>query len=450
MKNRMRSILTVLIAQLLCAALLGGCASPAAPSASAGNGAVVAAVNTRRSYTAKSNEEFIMSDDYQAFRKEMTDLRKAAEPYRDELSGFSQDVITQILASEQAENRVISPVNLFLATAMLAECADGDTQKEILSALHVSDTAQLRKAAEAVWNANYADAPTLTSLLADSMWLSDEIAYEPDTRKVLAEHYHASSYSGKMGSEEMNKALQDWTNENTKDLLKDYTKDLATDPRTVLALVSTIYFKTAWQDPFRAEETEKAVFHGASADAECDMMHESGMDQYYYGKGFSAIVKNFAEGGGMYFFLPDEGTSLADVVKNPECLAIVSDPWDYENSRTVIVNESIPKFTLSGKTDLTQPLKELGITKAFDADAADFGNLTKDTDAFVSQAEHAAVVAIDEEGMTGAAYTAYVMAGAGMPPEETVDFVLDRPFYFIAASADGTVLFAGTVSDIGA
>ena len=35
------------------------------------------------------------------------------------------------------------------------------------------------------------------------------------------------------------------------------------------------------------------------------------------------------------------------------------------------------------------------------------------------------------------------------PPEEVVDFVLDRPFLFVLASDDGLPLFAGTVAQPG-
>ena len=66
----------------------------------------------------------------------------------------------------------------------------------------------------------------------------------------------------------------------------------------------------------------------------------------------------------------------------------------------------------------------------------------------MSKAEHAANLSIDEEGVTGAAYTDIGLCGAGMPPEEVVDFVLDRPFLFLVTSRDGSILFAGSVCDI--
>ena len=65
---------------------------------------------------------------------------------------------------------------------------------------------------------------------------------------------------------------------------------------------------------------------------------------------------------------------------------------------------------------------------------------------FLSQAKHAARVAIDEEGVIAAAYTVMAAAGAAMPPDERVEFTLDRPFLFAVTGESGAVLFAGIVN----
>ena len=49
----------------------------------------------------------------------------------------------------------------------------------------------------------------------------------------------------------------------------------------------------------------------------------------------------------------------------------------------------------------------------------------------------------------GPVSVADLASGAAMPPEEEIDFVLDRPFAFIITGLDGLPLFAGTVWDIG-
>ena len=54
------------------------------------------------------------------------------------------------------------------------------------------------------------------------------------------------------------------------------------------------------------------------------------------------------------------------------------------------------KFNVSSKTNLTDVMKELGITDVFEQHTADFSPLSDDTDIYVDKAEHAAMVEIDE------------------------------------------------------
>lgn len=42
--------------------------------------------------------------------------------------------------------------------------------------------------------------------------------------------------------------------------------------------------------------------------------------------------------------------------------------------------------------------------------------------------------------------TVMMMAGAAAPPEEEMDFVLDRPFLFAITGYDGLPLFVGVVN----
>ena len=92
-------------------------------------------------------------------------------------------------------------------------------------------------------------------------------------------------------------------------------------------------------------------------------------------------------------------------------------------------------------------LRALGVTDVFDAGKADFSPLTDKADSiFLSQAKHSARVTIDEEGVVAAAYTVMVACGAALPPDERVEFTLDRPFLFAVTGESGEILFAGIVN----
>ena len=87
---------------------------------------------------------------------------------------------------------------------------------------------------------------------------------------------------------------------------------------------------------------------------------------------------------------------------------------------------------------------DMGITDLFQFGAADF-SASLEEPAFISAANQAVRVKIDETGVTAAAYIELPGAGAAAPPEEIIDFVLDRPFLFVITDYTGIPLFAGSV-----
>ncbi len=57
--------------------------------------------------------------------------------------------------------------------------------------------------------------------MGSSLWLDSGLHYKRATVKLLAEEYYASVFRGDLGSENLNKALQECLNEQTGGLLKE-------------------------------------------------------------------------------------------------------------------------------------------------------------------------------------------------------------------------------------
>ena len=176
-------------------------------------------------------------------------------------------------------------------------------------------------------------------------------------------------------------------------------------------------------------------------------MHKGGSNTYYWADQFGAVSLTLEGSGKMWFLLPDEGVSMDDLLADEQTMAFLNSNGNWENSKHLIVNMSVPKFDVVSDFDLGEGLRALGVTDVFDVEAADFSPMTEDVAEIVlSKAEHAARVTIDEEGVTAVAYTVMMMAGAAAPPKDEMDFVLDRPFLFAITSADGLPLFVGLVN----
>ncbi len=382
---------------------------------------------------------------YDAWWADRKKQMEQPEGYADVLDSYLRAVIPQLLTGGAGENKACSPINIYMALAMLAETTDGESREQILALLGSSDLDALRTEASAVWNANYCDDGAVTSILASSLWLNDQISFKQETMDALAQYYYASSYRGEMGSAAFDQALQDWIDQQTGGLLKEQASGLTMDKETVLALATTIYFRAKWSGEFSERNTSTDTFHADNGDVTCDFMHQSGTNTYYWGDRFSAVAKSLENSGAMWFLLPDEGVTPEELLADEQAMDFLLSGGESAENKYLIVNLSVPKFDIASELDLTASLKKMGITDVFDPSVSDFSPMTDDAEAYLSQAKHAARVAIDEEGVTAAAYTVMMAAGAAAPPEEEVDFTLNRPFVFAITGTDGLPLFAGIV-----
>ncbi|MCI8447701.1 MAG: serpin family protein [Eubacterium sp.] len=383
------------------------------------------------------------------------DIRQRGEltGYEKGLDGFLQRSTKQFLSGAGEKNIAYSPLNVYMALGMLAELTDGDSRQQVLDLLGSGDMEQLRRQASDLWNANYRSDGAVYSVLASSIWLNEDVDIVQKTMDTLAEIYYASAYQGKMGSKELNQMFQNWLNEQTGGLLKEQVSSIGLNPQTVLALATTVHYQAKWYNEFSKEKTKAGVFHTASKDVDCDFMHKEKSDEHYYwGEKFSAVAQNLDESGSMWFILPDEGVSIDELLSDEQAVEFLMSEEkraEWEDKKYLMVNLSVPVFDITSQIQLEDGLKALGVTDVFDADRSDFSPMTKKLDGiYISTAEHAVRVTVDEEGVSAAAYTVMMAdAGGAMPPEKEVDFILDRPFLFVITGNDGLPLFTGVVND---
>ena len=365
------------------------------------------------------------------------------------LNGFVTAMTRALLQNADGENRVCSPLNLYMALAMLTEVTDGGTRQELLDALGADDTAALREQAKALWDANYTDDGVVKSVLADSVWLNDGMRYHSDALQTLAEDYFASVFTGEPGTKDYDEALHEWINQQTGDLLKDSAGGLKMDPAMAITLVSSVYFKGRWTETFDAMNSTTETFHGAEKDVPCEMMRQVEGMGYYRGKGFAAVNKGVMNANGFRFILPDEGVTVDEVLASKAFADYLThSPVDPLEDYTRVAL-SVPKFDVTADSDVIPALKEMGVKKVFDHGGADFSPLTDDRDDIaVDKVQHSARVKIDEEGCEAAAFTAVMAEATGAFVDEPIDFTLDRPFIFVINGAGGAPLFVGVVNGV--
>ena len=365
---------------------------------------------------------------------------------RSGVGAFTEKCLSEFLGDLKGENGVCSPLNIYMALGMLCELTDGESRNQLLELLACSDMDELREELRVLWASANSDTDDLTLLQAASLWLSDEIAYHEETLRCLAETYGAESFSGQMGSADFNRQLRDWVDEQTRHLLENESKELELIPQTVMGLVTTLYLYAKWSNPFEESFTKEQVFYAEQGEQTAPFMHQTSSMAYYEGERFRAVRLPMDGGVGMWILLPDEDSSLQELIERGGAAALLCDTQTQETLEQTRIKLSLPKFDVANGADLIDHLQRLGVSDIFAPDTADFSPLSEEQ-AYVSEILHAARVKVDEYGCEAAAFTAILMKSAATL-KEPIDFVCERPFLFAVTMDGGPILFAGAVNSM--
>ena len=368
---------------------------------------------------------------------------------------FSQSMAQSLSGSD--ENQTYSPINLYMALCLMAETSDSNQQ--ILQLLNADSREDLRQQANLIWNATYHDKGD-QALLANSVWLDKGLDYNQQVMDTLAAHYYTDVYTGNLQSKQIGKAIKSWLNGNTGNMLKSNVDQLDVDDLTVMLLYSTVFFKAKWSESveFNKAMNTDGKFHAPGGDVDCTYMTKKEMQtNYYWAEDFGAINLNMKDGSQMWLLLPDEDKTTDDVLASQALSPMLfKNPLEneYANKKYVKVNLKLPKFDIRSGSDLKEDLQAMGVTDVFNPKTADFsGSLYGHKDfgdnfsPYFSAVNQATRVAIDEKGVTAASYIELPMAGAAQPPDEIIDFILDRPFVFVVTNRYDLPLFAGVVNE---
>lgn len=392
-----------------------------------------------------AGSEQFYEDQWQWQRDRQLYLTDSPENAHD-LDSFLKNAMAQFMSGR--DNQVCAPMNIYFALAMLAETTEGSSRQQILDALGHSSMDALRAQAKQLWRAHYCNDGQTVSLMANSVWLDEQYSFVEETLNTLATDHYASVFTGDLGTGEMDRQLAQWLDSQTGGLLTKYTEGIHLDPLTVFCLASTACFCADWESGFSEESTRPEVFHAEERDITTDFMHTTSlMDTYYKGDDFAAVQLALTGDHRMWVILPNKNSSPEALLEQGDYYNLITHPDNWKQTQQVTLNLSMPKFDVSSEQDLIPGLKAMGITAVCDPATADYSPITSGP-LFLGQAQHAARVAVDEDGVIAAAYTMMAVCGSGMPEKmKEIDFTLDRPFLFVITGKDHLPLFAGTVAE---
>lgn len=362
---------------------------------------------------------------------------------------------------DEAKNFAVSPVSVYMALSMAAECAEGNTKQELLDALGI-DYETLQDGFACLYNSlnrTYKSGMLTTS---NSVWVNQNTVVEEDGLNSLSDKFFTDSYSADFEGDNdgANRAVRDYVKDKTNGLID---RNFALGPETYFALINTLYLKDSWNlDGKDLEYTEEEYqFAAGNGDVVSKKLLRGAysLGRVYEGETFSSFFTSTAAGFKIKFIVPKDGFTLSEVF-TAENIALANSVTDYqglddENLTRYYTRCLFPEFTADYSEDVIGILnKYFGISDLFDEGACDLSKLlkeenqTKGADCCTS-ISHITKLTVDKKGIEGAAVTALVDAGTSAPPYEEVycDFIVDRAFGYIITDNYGTTLFSGVINN---
>ena len=371
-------------------------------------------------------------------------------------SKFAFKFYQELTAGDHTSNEFFSPYSVSIALAMTYAGAQGETAKQMASALHFDlAPAQLHPAFDAIDLAlasraqgqSGADGQPFKLNVVDSMWGDKSVTFEKPFLDTIAVNYGAlvRVVDFLHAPDAARVTINDWVSGQTDSLIQNLLPPGSIDSDTAAVLVNAIDFSAGWASPFDPSLTKPGTFHRLDGSTtQAPMMSNQYLETTYAsGSGWQAVDLRYAGGStSMMLVVPDAGqfAAIESSLTGDFVQSVVSSLTLTE------VTLSMPKFTIQGATvSLKKELTALGMADAF-SPAADFGAMTM-AQVFLSDVLQQAFIEVDETGTKAAAATA-VMVTLTSANSNSATLTVDRPFFaIIRDDPTGTVLFVARVLD---
>jgi len=344
-------------------------------------------------------------------------------------------------------NIVVSPYSIGTAMALARSGASGETDAEMARVLrHHMPRAEVDSANEKAlailgpYGRSLSRPGNATLISANAVVLPPHGATISTDYLARARAGYAAEIFRKAGTAEVN----NWVSRKTEGKIDKIVDRL--DPEAAALLLNAVYFKAPWFDPFDPARTRPEAFAlSPSQTVQVPMMRREGIFPVVTEAGFTAIrVPYQALRLHMVIVLPDRADGLPAVAARLDGAGLAQLFDRLKGDAFAHIDLALPRFRARFETSLKDHFRALGMTQAFDAAKADFSGMTGGSGGlFLTDATHAAMIDVTEEGTEAVAATTGV-TGAGRPEP----FHVNRPFlFYIIESTTNAILLQGRIVD---
>jgi serine protease inhibitor len=348
-------------------------------------------------------------------------------------------------------NKLISPLSIYLALSMVYNGADNATKDSIAKTLELSgiDIATLNAVCQSLLSQFPKEDNNVQLSIANSIWYK-QTSYQPfpSFLNTVQSNYDASVRPLNFDDPSAVNTINNWVAQKTNNKIPKILESIS--PYDLMYLINAIYFNGAWKHAFKTSDTYNDIFNLQNGSTKSVPFMKQQLTTKMYGNSSFTMIE-LPYGGGksfsMYILKPADANESLSTFASSLNENILTNAINEMDSSTVQLE--IPKWEYSYEVaDMKPELSMLGMGIAF-SDNADFSKIydPSQVKVYISKAIHKAYIKVNEEGTEAAATTAIGITSTGMPLPPPV-FKLDHPFvYSIVEKQTGAVLFLGIVND---
>ncbi|MCB1082635.1 MAG: serpin family protein [Chlamydiia bacterium] len=367
-----------------------------------------------------------------------------AAPLRSEESftqNLNQTGLFTYYLLDKSSNTIISPLSINSALLMCYVGAKGETAKEIQNALRISEDQQgALEASEALLSRIGSGMK-----IANSMWVDQSISILPSYNQIVANGFNGIIKKVTFKNKAQTAAaMNNWIYDHSGDKISKFIDPSTLTQGEKMVLLNTLFLQGTWKHLFPTQRTGMLPFHAMDGSSPlCPMMNQTALFPYYE-DGDTQVIALPIEGldanvAFLVFFPKKKQSALynfyyaQDESKPEGFLSYLRKLEDKE------VNLTLPKFIVGQKLDLKSIFHSLGVSAAL-GPAADFSGITGKKNLFISQASHASLLSITEEGIFASASSGISFNLKSTRKPKAIEMDVNRPFLYAVYDFDANLL----------
>ncbi len=367
----------------------------------------------------------------------------------DSFHEFTIDVTVAVF-EDGRKNQCYSPLSMYYSLGVLAYGAEGKTRDELFDLLQVSDKEMLAAQYDALYRMNYMrpvqrregeEAYGPESDIGSSLWLDDSISYKNAYVNRIASDFYTETYQMNLAGPNAKDRMSGWIAEKSRGSFT--LRDLGEVPDSGLVLLNTVYYAAYWADPFNSKNNTEEIFYAADGkEIKCEFMHQeesADMTSIVYYEDEYMMVSRALTRYSVFFILPEEGKTPAELLSDPEIVRKVLYP---DKGKVIKATWHIPKFTTQTSIDCKEVMGKIGVNHLIGG-SPNLRGITDDP-VYIESMTQTTRIGMDEKGVVVASVGGVSVLGAAQ--YEWIDVNLNRPFIYIIYGPAGVVAI-GTCDD---